>query len=312
MKAMTRNDIDSHLLIHIGYPKTATTWLQSRVFPIDVDGWFRLIGTRHSILAHFVSVNGFRFDPRAARETFEPELTQVVLSGRMPVISHERLAGTAHSGGCDAQPIADRLARTFPDARVLIVLREQTLMLASNWHQYIREGGACSLRRYLNPPGDGRVPLFRYEQFEYDGLVRHYQQLFTPERVCVLPFEMLARDPRRFLQDLAMFVGAPFTPDIDYSRVYASLSGLSLGILRRLNYVIGRDSVNPTAPLRGHGRVGDFLARVDRAIPHRLSTLPTRMAVSRVRQMVGDRYIASNIITAQITGLDLASYGYRC
>lgn len=310
--AKGRSDGDSHLLIHVGYPKTATTWLQTRVFPLDVEGWFRLTGTRGSILTTFVTVNGFRFDPCIARATFEGDLTDSVAHGRIPVISHERLAGMAPSGGYDAQSIADRLARTFPKARVLIVIREQERMLLSTWQQYVREGGACSLRRYLDPPRDDSVPLFRYEQFEYDALIDYYHRLFTPERVCVLPLELLAASPLTFMRTLAEFSGVDVTPDIDFSTVYVGLSGLSLAILRRLNYVVGRNDVNPTAPLRGHRRIGNLLTRLDRAIPESISGFPLRRATSRVRQMVGDRYRQSNIATSELTALDLATLGYRC
>jgi hypothetical protein len=304
--------LDPQLLIHIGYPKTATTWLQRRVFPLDVEGWFRSIGTRRSILATFVTVDGFRFDPRSARALFDDQIRASVSTRRTPVISLERLAGIAPSGGYDAQSIADRLARTFPNARVLIVIREQEQMLRSTWQQYVREGGACSLRRFLDPPRDDNIPLFRYEQFEYDALINYYYGLFTPDRVCVLALEQLARGPQTFLRSLTEFAGVDATPQIDYSTAYAGLSGLSLAILRRLNYVIGRNDVNPTAPLRGHRRIGNVLTRLDRAIPKSVSGLPTRRATSRVRHLIGDRYRRSNIATAELTGLDLEAFGYQC
>lgn len=309
---MGPNDVDSHLLIHIGYPKTATTWLQSRVFPLDTQAWFRAIGTRQAILDGFVRINGFRFDACTVRETFDDEIREAASSGRVPVISHERLAGTPHSGGSDAQPIADRLARTFPNARVLIVIREQDRMVLSSWQQYVREGGVCSLRRYLDPPGDGRVPLFRYEQFEYDALIHYYHRLLSADRVRVLPLELLARDPRGFVRAIGDFVGADVIPDIDYSPLYESLSGTSVAILKRLNYLIGRDSVNPTAPLRGHARIGDLLTYLDRAVPSNISSFPTTLAKRRVRGILRDRYRASNQATSQLTGLDLSGFGYRC
>ena len=309
---MEESNLDSRLLLHIGYPKTATTWLQTQVFPVDLEGWFHLVGTRQSILTNFVTVNGFRFDPSSAMATFEDELKASVSSRRVPVISHERLAGIGPSGGYDAQPIADRLARTFPRARVLIVIREQRKMLLSSWQQYVREGGACSLRRYLDPPRDDNIPLFRYEQFEYDALIDYYRQLFSPERVCVIPLEQLARKPEAFLRTLTEFAGVDASTEIDFSTVYLGLSGLSLAILRRLNYVVGRNDVNPAAPVRGHRRIGNVLARFDGVVPRSISGLPTRLAASRVKKMVGDRYRRSNIGTAELTGLDLRSFGYQC
>jgi hypothetical protein len=307
-----QSDLDSRLLIHIGYPKTATTWLQTRVFPLDLDGWFQPIGDRRSILTTFVTADGFRFDPCIARATLERDLRGAVSGGRVPVISHERLAGIGSSGGYDAQPIADRLARTFPEARVLIVIREQERMVLSTWQQYVREGGACSLKRYLDPPRDDNLPLFRFEQFEYDAIINYYRQRFTPQRVCVLPLELLARTPHTFVRTLGEFAGVSTTPEIDYSAVYAGLSGLSLAILRRMNYVVGRNDVNPAAPFRGHRRIGNLLTRLDRVVPERVSAVPTWLGTSRVRHLVGDRYRLSNVTTSELTKLDLAGLGYRC
>ena len=52
---------------------------------------------------------------------------------KVPVISHERLSGYPHSGGHDSKEIAHRLAAVFPNAKVVIVIREQKSMILSNY-----------------------------------------------------------------------------------------------------------------------------------------------------------------------------------
>jgi len=49
----------------------------------------------------------------------------------VPVLSAERLSGNPDSGGYDSVHVAEYLAATFPEARVLIVIREQADMLVS-------------------------------------------------------------------------------------------------------------------------------------------------------------------------------------
>ena len=98
----------------------------------------------------------------------------------MPVLSHERLSGYPHSGGFDSRAIAERLATVLPGARILIVVREQRSMIHSNYHQYVRDGGACPLHRYLQPPQPSmrRMPGFAAEFFAYDRLVETYRSHF--------------------------------------------------------------------------------------------------------------------------------------
>ena len=47
-------------------------------------------------------------------------------SDSTPVLSAERLSGNPHSGGYDSLQTAERLHRLFPQAKVLVVVREQT------------------------------------------------------------------------------------------------------------------------------------------------------------------------------------------
>src|SRR3546814_8368538 len=94
--------------------------------------------------------------------------------------------------------IADRLRETFPDARILIVIREQRALIRSMYSQHITDGGTGTLGRFLNrpEPGLGRKPWFDPEVYAFDRLIAYYCGLFGAERVLALPFELLAREPQ--------------------------------------------------------------------------------------------------------------------
>src|SRR5215218_14466 len=109
-------------LLHIGYHKTGTTFLQRRVFP---EPGFSLVAGAKALRPAFVVGDPFGFDPMLVRETFRPAIEKVRERDLVPVLSAERLSGNPHSGGYDSKQIAERLAATFPEARVLIVIREQ-------------------------------------------------------------------------------------------------------------------------------------------------------------------------------------------
>src|SRR6185503_2991913 len=157
--------------------------------------------------------------------------------------------------------VADRIAATFPTARVLMVIREQARMIVSCYRQYVRIGGTGSLGRYVSPPpgwGD-RVPQFNLQQFAYDRLIGHYQELLGRDRLCVLPFELLARDPDAFAAQVAGFAGVePGPVDPEPSRV--GWGGVTLNVKRGLNLFVGRDQVNPGAPLQSR-RLNQWIVR---------------------------------------------------
>ena len=119
------------------------------------------------------------------------------------------MSGYPASGGYDSQLIADRLHRMVPRARVLIVIREQKSFLRSMYSQYVTDGGDLPLSRFLNPPEPhlNRVPGWDFDFLAYHRLIGYYRKLFGPERVLVLPFELLTREPRRFITDILRFCG---------------------------------------------------------------------------------------------------------
>jgi hypothetical protein len=59
------------------------------------------------------------------------------------VITDERLSGNPQSGGYDSRELADKTPRTFPDSKMLIVVREQTAIIYSSYKQYVIPALRC-------------------------------------------------------------------------------------------------------------------------------------------------------------------------
>jgi len=303
----------SRILLHIGYHKTGSTFLQRDYFPLAESG-FCLPWPRSEANRVLVQPKALAFDPDSAVVHFAKGLAEADPS-KVPVLSNERFSGNPHSGGYDSLMIAERLARVFPGARILMVIREQRSMIRSVYGQYVREGGVESLDGYLHPPRQGelRIPLFDPDFFLYDRLVACYQRLFGGDRVLVLPFEWLRRDRAAFVAALARFAGteAPSVPRTEPRNV--GLSAPLLAVKRRINRLLVRDTLNP-APLSPwpapNGRIEQILDRVERLVPGWLRDGLELRLTERVQRAVGDRYRESNRTTEALTGLDLAALGY--
>jgi len=235
------------MLIHIGYHKTASSWLQQSFFPCHRR--LQLAIDHQTLWPHLIEPHSLDFDANKCRELLQPAIDQARTEGFIPVISSERLSGNPHSGGYDSKLMAERLSQVFPEARILIVVRGQADMLRSLYKQYVRTGGICSLAEYLHPVRDGRMPLFRYQHLKFDRLVACYQVLFGEENVLTLPYEQLTADWTGFLDAICDFMDIDKRyPDGMHEVIAASDCDLAIALKRRVNRWHGNDSLYPVSP----------------------------------------------------------------
>ena len=308
-------------LVHIGFHKTGSTWLQHELFTPDSDRFFplapdRSVDQRKYLGKRFVRDNeryllsSFDMNTAAIRQAVEAVLGKNDPGDRVPVISYERLSGNPHAGSFDARVIAERIRAAFPDARIFIVVREQTDAIVSTYFQYVKIGGIDSVRDYLTRSYDGRRPGFSPAAFSYIDLVDYYCGLFSPERVLVLPYEMLRDSAAEFLRRLGDFTGTDLSD-------YAGRAGISHNVRKRhylvprfpfLNLFRRRTSVNSYTPLYIPGSSAVFDA-LDSLIGAGNSKLVGE-ARRQVEEIIGDRYAAGNRRLSGHTGIDLSAYGY--
>jgi len=302
-------------LIHIGYHKTGTTWLQAFVFDDAARGYVSP-WTRGEMIERIALTKSLAYDAAAVREWLAPGLEDARSRGLVPALSAERFSGNPHSGGYDSALIAARFAEALPGARVLAIVREQRAMIASCYKQYVRVGGVCSAGAYLNPPllGRPRVPLFDPDFFRYDLLIAKHRELFGEERVLALPFEHLKQDPAGFVRRISEFAGAPDPGEIPREKKNVALSALACSVKRQFNRYLVRDALNPAAPV-SNPRVGGALQRAFEAAD-RLTPRPVRRwSESRLRRRVDEiargRYAESNRRLGEMMGEDLGALGYE-
>lgn len=298
------------VVLHIGYHKTATSWLQKRVFPL-LSGVYVAHQTR-AVFEQFVSVNPFQFDPLGTRD----RVVRDAPADCVLMISSERLSGHPTSAGFDSRVLADRLHQVFPHAKVLVTIRRQPDMVLACYTEYVREGGAESLRRFLHPPNGihGRLPHFDLRYLEYHHLLDHYRGLFGPERVLVTAYEQLLESAERYVARIAEFIGSEAPAHVDRSTVNQSLSPLVVGLKRRTNLIFSRDASNPNA-LIDHRGLANFVARRYNSVDRRLPDGVRRLGAARMRALAEkaceERFIASNRLTMEMTGIPLDDLGYE-
>ena len=296
-------------LVHIGYHKTASTWLQRHLFSRTEIGLRRI-----KIDRLFHNLHPLHFSAEEYRRHYQPRL-DALKEGELPVLSLERLSGHPHSGGIDSKDIADRLKAVFPAARIFMVIREQQGAILSSWYQFVKKGGTGSLKNYLRPRGDGHVPLFHRDHFRYDGLIAYYQTLFGVENVKVMPFEYFRDQPLDFLAELADFGGFELPSDLPLGRRSNRAAPPIKVLLRsRFNLVIRRDTVNECSPFAswlGAAILLPLIEAAGRLTPDSVNRRHRQRWRRFVEREFSGYFSDSNRRTQQLTGLDLESIGYH-
>jgi hypothetical protein len=235
---------DTPLLIHIGYHKTATTWMQTRLF--QPEHAFRMLADHDEIFARVVKPHGLWFDPGAMR-TLIAERCEGLPEGHTAVVSSELLSGHPFYGGHMSDTYAHRLKAIAPDARILISIREQLKILPSVYMQYLLRGGTLPYARFFAGTDVPGFFGFQPEHFEYDRLVTLYQGLFGVNNVHVLTQESLQQDIDATCATLSRFAGnTGFAGLNETARTARGVSYPEYGvpILRRINH-LRRSPITP-------------------------------------------------------------------
>jgi sulfotransferase family protein len=310
------------VLVHIGYHKTGTNWLQRHYFgdPRTATKWVGKSGGDHPV-RQLVHARPLEFDAVASRAQFDPLLRNAEAEGLLPVVSYERLSGHPFSGGHDSREIANRLKAVFPEAKVLVVIREQRSMIVSTYKQYVKAGGPLPISGFIAPPRSTsrRVPWFDLRNFEYEHLIRYYRSLYGEDAVLTLAFDQLVHDPPAFAAAIGRFAERPLDHELLASLPYAArsnpaLSAVDVAVRRRRNRLIARSEVHPAPAIESR-----WLRRLTRVVlgvpvgslvPQRVAERSEASLRRQVEELVGDQYRESNRATAGLTGIDLAGYGW--
>lgn len=303
------------LLIHIGYHKTATTWLQRHLLDNPEANFKRYMG-KADIRDCLIMPNALDFDAQELRAYYDSLVnSQQGTDSETSVISSERLSGHPHSGGYDSKEIAKRLYESFPDGKVLIVIREQKSAIASCYLQYVKFGGPCSLRDYLEPPNRNQsiLPLFSFEHFDYLPLIEFYYELFGKDKVLVLTYESFKEDPLEFCKAIANFAGANELENLPFRKITNTrISSFSSEIARQLNKLLVKTRLNPSAI--GSGALEKLITKafqgLDLILPGFIHKYFDKKNKKLIADKVVDRYGESNRKLSELTGLNLGAYGY--
>ena len=195
-------------VIHIGANKTASTTLQRALFSqhsglyyMGEDG----VGYEdyRDIVNAMVTDDDLHFPADVCRDLFDRHVSQA--SDKTFLYSNEDVMTSRIPVLC-----AQRLKSLIPDARILLVIRDQNTAIASfyaNHGAFLKPAPPSYYRRHVSLDDwlSSELMFIKYgalASFFYNRLLSNYADLFGPDNVHVLLFEELIADKKVFVEKL--------------------------------------------------------------------------------------------------------------
>lgn len=232
--------MESNLIVHVGLPRTASTFLQERIFE-HLKGIHYIGKTRPAYPDwlkewHYAS----DLDFHRHRTWIRNHLNEARVEDKPNVLSSEMFT----MWGNQASTQAARLHSIAPEAKIIMVLRNPLERMRSFYKAIVGFNGFWEPMRDLI--GWNETPFVFYKQkpiclsdYYYNDILLAYRRFFSAERILILRYEEMVASFSEFLSKLTTFVGtdedvSPFLDQLK-QRENQSSSGEKLLELRQQN-----------------------------------------------------------------------------
>lgn len=189
--------------IHVGIPKTASTWLQTGLFghhpDLQVYGVSDLDTYQRSVKSFLL---GLRQGLPTSADDWQAMMQQLPTPSADVCVglTDENLSGTPLNA-LAAATIADTVRRLFPgDVKIILILRHPVDYFNSAFYQSVNYGTMVKpIASFFDSDADDRLSKL-IKRLNYTALIGHYQALFGQEQILLLPFELLRAREQEFFR----------------------------------------------------------------------------------------------------------------
>jgi hypothetical protein len=216
-------------IIHIGFPRTASSWFQKNLFP-NVKNY--TLVEREKVHNAFIHPSSLLFNP----SQFLSELP-----GNNLIISEEMVTGRIRSGLVNHlffKEFIDRSLLCFPDATFVVFLRNQLDSIYSQYKLFVEKGGTYSLNKFLSQGSKLKeLMLFSPDFFEYSSYLNFLSGKVAESKIKVYLFEDFHSAPKAFTEKLCKDLNLQTDPgQVNFDAVNSSLNQHRILIFRLLNH----------------------------------------------------------------------------
>jgi len=188
--------------LHIGMPRTGTTFLQQEIFPMIEDINFINFRYHGGILFKMVSINKFNniFSniENVEYETVEKNVLPYLRNDKINLLSDENIYDNMWLGEDRRWRRINRLKELFPSAKIIFGIREKDSLLRSLYKKYVMDGGILSFDEFIQ--------TINLDKLEYEKYIQHLFRLFGKRNVYIYRYEKMKNDIHSFVEELCNFM----------------------------------------------------------------------------------------------------------
>ncbi|MCR9287873.1 MAG: sulfotransferase [Bacteroidetes bacterium] len=319
---------DLKLVLHIGFHKTGTTFLQKSFFPLHNDilylgrSWVdKRLG---EFFFDFGFLNDFEFDEKSMQRRFSEILDDYIKEKSIDcskknvlLISHESLhSGSDYFGFCIKRQ-AYRIKAVFPKANIILGVRNQIKMIESHYTEYIIHGGKMKFDYFFRYSYNFNFGL--KIKFKYNKVIKEYCRNFGEKKIYVLIFEEVFSDKLNFL-DLCIFLDIHLPEKIGQIGINPRLGKISISIIRTANILLAKDFTEQYKNrLQNKQSISEdlrwiligLLKKIHRfKWTHLLNNSSTYISLEE-KSKIENYFSRSNKELSKLIGKDLKKFGYK-
>lgn len=302
--------------LHIGYSKSASTWLQGILkknkdifyvyktyyfFPLDSDVYKKG-------LDHYSEFFKDAQDEKIIIESQE----HIIL----PEIHPELKCASTNLTAVEENLL--RIKKDLPDIKIIVVIRNQIDMLLSRYTQYILQGGKLKASAFLKKLVFDNNAYEQYVDYRYSKVMDLLHNIFSKDRVLILFQEELRANPQDFLSSLSEFLGVPLTipPSTTKKKSNPAPSLKGTHLLRRVNKLLVKEieTIEQRTQTRGPYFLWYFITRAVRLLDHLLVKKKQKKKLFSPQEYSGIRKIYAEDnkeLIARFKEKNLAKHGYH-
>jgi|TARA_B100000315_G_scaffold220305_1_gene222860 hypothetical protein len=236
------------IILHVGLPKAATSFMRRAIYPrLDSTKVFHSQGFFQDEINIITKVDFENVDMEEFRNAFKKKVDGI--SQESLLICEFALTGNPGDPGTDYRNFRERVDyvyKVFPEASIIIILRNQIDWLISFYRNIIEVGYDISFDEFLNFH-DGEFHGKTHDEytnldalsFDFSQICDYYVKLFGRENVHVFFQEDLRADPEDFIREIQKVVGCDFEHEIKMEKVNKGFSALALTVTRFKNRLSG-------------------------------------------------------------------------
>jgi len=253
------------IFVHIGMPKSASTYLQTQFFPF-LDNMYYVGSNKYSsdpVMQLLQQIGLYRL---GKLEVFEYNEIKSKIHNFLSVIKEQNivlsLEGLAGSRVTDKNIDNFSIFKTclkniFHQAKIIFITRRQDTFFESLYTQRLKKGYYYDINTFINyrnkvfckkksvendmyfDIGNNNIDVFSCNYFD---IYNHYAKNFGESNILVVPFELLIEDKQLFLKTISAFMGSSLLKEqlnisISKLNVNASYSKYSSQLAKMMNCI---------------------------------------------------------------------------